>query len=294
MYDYGNARIAARRSRLLDATALEHLAQGASTAAAVALLERRPEWAEPIRSARQVAREPAALLDLAVEQHRAGELAALPRWYDGRARPLVEALVMDLDRERTVAIIRRRRAGQDATTINATIVRGALLSGSQLAELARQPILASLLATLGRMRVLDARDATRLAAGAAQLSARELEEGLDAAWRRARMRRAAGSGGDTRHVRHLLAEEAAAAETVADELAGGGPGAGALVERSLRLARLDSRAASAHRDPGGIGPVAAYVAAVEAHAIRLRTVLARLEAGWSPEVARAYLAGAEA
>lgn len=294
MPDYGNARIAARRSRLLDEAALEQLAQSGSPAGALALLERRPGWSELLRAARQVVHEPAATMELAIELFRATELSRLPRWYSGRARRLAEALVMDLDRERVLALARRRRAGQDAEAINPTITRGALLNGEALAELARQPSRAALLTALGRMGLIDAGDAARLARTSGGLTDSELEAALGAAWARARRGRAAGPGGDAALVRRLLGEEESERRSVAEELSTGGPGVGALVERGIRLARLDRVAAESRRDPGGIGPVAAYVAAVEAQAIRLRTVLARVSAGWSAEMAHTYLAGAGA
>lgn len=294
MPDYGNARIAARRSRLLDEAALEQLAQSGSPAGALSLLERRPGWSELLRAARQAVHEPAATMELAIELFRATELSQLPRWYSGRTRRLVEALVLDLDLERVLALVRRRRAGQDAEAINPTITRGALLDGAALVELARQPNRAALVSALGQSDLIDAGEAARLARTSAGLTDAELEAALGVAWARAKRARADGAGPDAAFVRRLLDEEDAERRSVAEELSTGGSGVGALVERGIHLARLDRVAAKSLRDPGGIGPVAAYVAAVEAQAIRLRTVLARLSAGWSVEMARSYLAGAGA
>ncbi|HEX6128918.1 MAG TPA: V-type ATPase subunit [Candidatus Limnocylindria bacterium] len=291
MNDYGNARIAARRSLLLDASALEQLAQSGSAAGLVSALERRPGWVAALRAARQVAREPAATVELAIERFRSAQLAELPTWYDGAAARLVEALVMDLDRERVVAIMRRRRAGQDAEAINPTITRGALLDGEALVELARLPNLAAMIADLGARGILLHDDARELARTAASLAPAQLESALGDAWAKAREERAAGRGPDASMVRRVLEEEAAERETVGLELGTGGAGVAALVERSARLARLDRLAHLARRDPTGIGPVVAYVAAVEAQSIRLRTVLARVAGGWSAEIARGYLSG---
>jgi vacuolar-type H+-ATPase subunit C/Vma6 len=294
MYDYGNARIAGRRGRLVDAATMARLAESDSPAAVLAQLERDPRWRELLRAVRQVAADPSSVMELGIERFRAGELASLPGWYEGRARHLVEALVMDIDRERVLAILRRRRAGQDAEAINPTITPGALLHGELLAELARQPTRVGLFRLLGQAGVIGAADAVELAGLPADASAVELEAAVGTAWERAREMRAGGGGRDGRHVRELLAAEHAERETVHAELGGGGPSVGALVERTLRLARLSGVAAAGRRDPEGIGTVAGYVAAVELQAIRLRAVLARVAAGWSVQMTRSYLAASGA
>ena len=53
-----------------------------------------------------------------------------------------------------------------------------------------------------------------------------------------------------------------------------------IAERALTLERLDDEARFGRRDPLGVGTVIGYVAAVEAQAIRLRAILARVRAGW--------------
>jgi vacuolar-type H+-ATPase subunit C/Vma6 len=63
-----------------------------------------------------------------------------------------------------------------------------------------------------------------------------------------------------------------------------------MLDRGAALARLDGLARIARRDPLGIGPVAGYVAALEAGAIRLRAILAGLVGGWSRESVGSYLA----
>ena len=63
----------------------------------------------------------------------------------------------------------------------------------------------------------------------------------------------------------------------------------ALAERALTLERLDGQARSGRRDPLGIGTVVGYVAAVEAQAIRLRAILARVRAGWPAAFTAPYL-----
>jgi vacuolar-type H+-ATPase subunit C/Vma6 len=289
MYGYGNARIAARRGRLLAPEALERLAESGTLPAATAQLERLPEWRRAIDAARQGVADPAGVLRTAVELHRAAELAALPRWYDGPARRLVEALVMQLDLERLVALLRRRSAGQDAEAINPTLVRGAVLGGDQLADLARLPGSAAVYAALARRGLLAVPAAQALAVRARQGEPAELERLLGAAWEEARFARAGGGGADAASVRQALAEDAEDRAAVAVELAEGSAAGASLVERSLVLDRAERRARRARRDPEGIGPVIGYVAAIDAQAVRLRVILERLAAGWSRHVARAFL-----
>ena len=289
MWDYGNARVAARRSHLLGAEAIERLAESGSATAALAQLERQAEWRDLIRPLHQVAVDPATTFALAVESFRSGELRALPRWYEGRPRRLVEALVLGLDRERVLAILRRRRAGQEAEAINPTIVGGALLDGATLADLARQPSPSMLIASLGRRHLLDEADARRLARLAPTLEPAALESALGVAWDRARLERAAGGGADARFVRQVIEEERRDRDAVREELEASGPAGASLVERSLRIARLDRLAHGGRRDTDGVGAVVGHVAAVEAQAIRLRTALARVAAGWTRQVARAFL-----
>ena len=215
-YDYGNARIAARRGRLLTSETLDRLAESGSAAAAAAQLERIPAWERALDTARQSAGDAAGSLALAIEHHRAAELGALPRWYHGTARRLVEALVLGLDLERVAAVLRRRRAGQSPEEVNATIVSGAFLDGMALAELARQPSLAAAVGVLRGHGLLDwpeAHELIRLVAGQEQDSLSPVgpfeparfEAALSAAWTRARERRAVGSGDDARMVRRVIA-----------------------------------------------------------------------------------------
>jgi vacuolar-type H+-ATPase subunit C/Vma6 len=289
-YDYGNARVAARRGRLLAPDAIQRLAESGSPSAAIAQLERSADWRHAIDHARQWATEAPGVLETAIELHRATELAALPRWYDGAARSLVEALVSDLDCERVAAILRRRRAGQDAETINPSILEGALLDDVRLAELARATPPAAAFALLARLGLIDRIDAGRLAGAFADGDPAEFEAMLAAAWNRLRLRRAAGPGPDAEKVRSMMAEDARDESVVRAELAEGGAAGASLVERSLAFARLDRRAHLARREPDGIGPVCGYVAAIEAQTIRMRLASVRLSAGWTREVARSYLA----
>lgn len=294
MYEYGNARIAGRRGALLDAATIDALAGAASAAEVLARLERQPGWAGLLHPVRQAAADPTVALDLAVERFRARELAALPGWYEGEARSLVEALVMDLDRERVISLLRRRRAGETAETIGPTLVRGALLDTAALAELSRCASVADLVRDLADDTLIASADAEALAEAAGREAPSALEAALVDAWGRARRRRAQARGRNASLVRRVLTEEERERAEVHDELRSGNAGGAALVERTLRLGRLRRMARAGRRDQLGIGAVAGYVAAVELQVVALRTVLARVARGWTSSTARRFLAAGEA
>jgi vacuolar-type H+-ATPase subunit C/Vma6 len=291
MVDYGNARIAVLRARLLDGPALHRLAESGSTAAFLALLERSDDWAPILREVAPLGGDPALAAEAAIERHRSERLGALPGWYDAPARGLVEALVMSLDAERALAILRRRRAGESPESIGTTIVGGALLGPAELGRIARAPGVASAIGLLIRFGLIGVEEGPALVAPAAPDGpAERFERAFAAAVDRTRLARAWGRGPDAALVRAVLAEEGRNREVAAREMTDTGPATAALVERTAELERLDRRARRARRDPLGIGVVAAYVAAVEAQAVRLRAALARVRAGWTPELVGSYLA----
>jgi len=288
--DYGNTRVAAWRSRLLDPGDFQRLAESSSPAVLLATLGRDPEWRTVVRDVASLGGDPAAAIGATIERHRAARLAALPAMYDGRERRLVEALVMSLDGERIVAILRRRRAGESADAIGATIVPGALLDAASLGQIARAVPLGKVVRLLARAGLIPTgaqRPLVALLDGPWPRTELELVEAFD----RARLERATGRGADARFVRDLIAREIVDRRAATGELAASGVAAAVLVERTSTLSRLDEVAAGAREDPFGIRPVAAYVASIGAQAIRLRVVVARVVAGWTAAMARPYLPG---
>jgi vacuolar-type H+-ATPase subunit C/Vma6 len=290
MYEYGNARIAALRGRLLDGPTLRRLQEAESAAELLVLLERAEDWRPILREVAPLAADPQSAFEVSVERHRSARLGALPRWYPPPARDLVDALVLPLDAQRVVALLRRRRAGETPEAVGATIVGGALLGTAQLGAVGRAPTFEAAVRLLTRLGVVPA-DAVASFRGAEAAGGgwEPLEAGLVAAFDGARVARAAGRGGDAARVRAIIAAERADRETVVGELRGEGASAAAHVERETTLARLDRLAAAGPRDPLGIGAVAGYVAAVEAQAIRLRAILARVAAGWSGQLVGTYM-----
>ena len=294
-YDYGNARIAALRGRLLDEPTLHRLAGSDSPAAFLAQLERLDDWRTIVHDVTSVGADPAVVAETAIERHRTARLGHLRRWYPPPVRGIVESLTVSLDLERLIALLRRRRAGASAEAIGGTLIGGAILGPAELGRIARSTGMAAVLALVARYDLIDPADAARLVSGvdlAGGLRAEgwpRFEANLAASVERHRDARLVGGGPDVDLVRHALAREAADRQAVRHELAEGGTAAAAIAERALTLERLDGEARSGRRDPLGVGTVIGYVAAVEAQAIRLRAILARVRAGWSAAFTNPYL-----
>ncbi len=290
-YDYGNARIAARRGQLLDRAAISRLGDSATASAMVAQLERSADWAPILRRVAPLGTDATAALETAIEFHRSARLGALPPFYDGQDRRFVETLVLPLDAERAVAVLRRRRAGEPAEAIATSSVPGALLDASALAAMARAPGPAAALRPLVDRGVIARADALPIIAAEARgARSAEVESLLLAAIDRARWERVSVGGGEAAALRRLLEHEQEAREATVVELGKAGPTLATMLDRTTRLARLDTLGALGRRDLLGIGAVAGYVAAVEAQAIRLRAMVAKVRARWTAEDATPYLA----
>lgn len=302
MYEYGNARIAALRGRLLGPGVLRQLAESESPAALLEHLARLDDWqpfvAAPFARANSPAAgaggtDPAGAVLAAIERHRFARLGALPRWYEPPARALVEALVLPLDCERAVALLRLRVADVQPAAALERVGAGAALDARQVAEIARAPTLAASVRRLGEAGLIDARAAQRLATLCDRGEAwAAVEAGLAEACFQARRARAAGGSAAAAQVRGILAAEHAAARAVFVALSEQGIEAAASLERHATLARLDLLARRSRRDPLGVGVVAGYVAAVEAQAIRLRAILGRVAGRWTREQTAGYLPAA--
>jgi vacuolar-type H+-ATPase subunit C/Vma6 len=291
VYDYGNARIAAARSRLVDRDGLRRLQEARTPAAMLATLERFDDWRPIIAEVSSFGGPPAQAIDAAIERHRSRRLAALVGWYPEPVRDLVEALVLFLDAERFVAVTRRWRAGQPPDRIGAAVAPGALLDAEAIGFLARASSLAGLLERAAGAGLLARRDAlavARLAEAGQRIEGVEmaLVAAIDAA-RRARARR---SSQDARRVTEIIEGELRVRAAASVEALDAGVAVAALGERDATISRLDSLARLGPRDPLGIGAVAGYVAAVEAGAIRLRAILAGIVSGWPADLVGEYLA----
>jgi hypothetical protein len=146
-WDYGNARVAALRSHLLDAAALRSLGEAESGDALVARLGGFEEWRPYLAGAPLTGPRSAEIANAATERHRSGRLSSLLRWYGQPELRLVEAVVMSLDLDRVLAVLRRRRARDARPTRGmpdsaargraaaSRAVRGPAVSGQALMDL---------------------------------------------------------------------------------------------------------------------------------------------------------------
>jgi vacuolar-type H+-ATPase subunit C/Vma6 len=288
MYDYGNARVAAARSRLLGRDDMLHLRDAGGPAAMLSLLERFEDWRSLLGEVSSLGSSTAQAIEAAIERFRAERLGALLEWYAPPVVGLVEALVLPLDIERLLAVVRRRRAGEPSDRIGASIAPGALLDAEAIGGLARAPSFTAMIGRAAAAGVLSAEDARAVARLAADAPPARIEAAIVEAVDRSRLARARGRGGNAGRVRGIVNAERAARAAAATATRETGAGIAAPAERDATLARLDALARAGRRDPLGIGAVAGYVAAVEAQAIRLRAILAGSAAGWSPDLVAEY------
>jgi hypothetical protein len=298
-YDYGNARLAARRARLPDRARLRRLGQAAGTGELLALLAQEPDWRRLRRPPGAIGGDARTAAEDLVERWRAAAEGELLRWYAPPALPLVEALVMPLDAERVLEVLRLRRAGLPPDEAERRLAPGAVLDEDALGRLLRAPSERELFATLAAAGLVAPGAAGALAElrpGFPDPEARAAaaEAAVMAAVADARADRARGRGADAAEVRAILVAEAADRAAVAAALAADGPAPAAVLERTLALERWAALGRRAHRDPLGIIPVAAFVAAVERTVVRLRAVIARVGGAWREEQAAEYLAAGPA
>lgn len=287
MYDFGNARVAARRSRLLAPAELQRLADAGSPGALLAQLATLDDWRREVAEVEALAGDPTAAVDAAVERHRGRRLRSLLTWYPDPARRLVAALVLPLDLERLLSVVRLRRAHETADAIAERVSPGALLSAATIGRLARARSGAEIVELAARAGVLDAAGVRRRDVPADDPIRFEawLVEAVD----RRRRALAAGQGRDGALVGTLLERDAADHDAAWLLARDSGIATATAVDRATRLDRLDTVAALGRHDASGVGAVAGYVAAVEAQALRVRAALAAASAGWTPQRVGEYL-----
>lgn len=283
--DYGLARVAALRGRLLDPATLGQLRAAPTPAAFLHVLEGTEDWAPVLRAVAPLTGQPLTAAEMAIERHRSLRLGRLPGWFPPPTRRLVEALVLPLDRERLVALLRLRRSGASAEEVAALVPPGALLGADRLGVLARAPTLTDLVVQIALVGLVPAEAVPGLLRAAREAvdppGWAAFEGAVGAAIEASRRQRAEGRSENARFVAALLRREAADRRAVTGEIEAGGVGSALRLERGLALARLGELVRRARRDPLSIGPVAGYVAAVELQAVRLRAMIAHLRSGWT-------------
>jgi len=135
--EYGNTRLRAQRSRLLDGddygrlTAVGTLDRMLGT---LATTDYAPDVAAALPRQRGLRR-----LDTAVGRHLARSLRAMHGYYDSPTRDLVGLLLSRWDLQNLLAVVRGRAAHRNPEEITAATVPAGRIDAAQLAELARRP-----------------------------------------------------------------------------------------------------------------------------------------------------------
>ncbi|MBI4444501.1 MAG: V-type ATPase subunit [Acidobacteria bacterium] len=137
-YAYGNTRVRAMRSRLLDSAAYAHLLTCRTMEQLITYLSNSPTFAGEMKMA--LGRHTgvtAVLAALGANFHRA--LETVRQFFDGEPRRLFELVLMRWDRENLLALIRGQVRQRAPDGVLALTVSAGRLDSSTLAELATQP-----------------------------------------------------------------------------------------------------------------------------------------------------------
>jgi len=136
VWDYGNARIRALRSRLFDLRSYRELLRAAnveSLLGALAASPYRPDTEAALSRAPELRR-----LDEVLRIHLTRVLAALPGWFEGEARADVERRLARWDWINLRTILRGRARQLPEAEIEALLIPVGRLDAAALATLARQ------------------------------------------------------------------------------------------------------------------------------------------------------------
>lgn len=276
-YDFGNARVRARRAELLNGPRYRQLA-ALDVPGMVAALSETPY--RPDLEAAATRHRGHRLLDEALSANLARTLRELAGWYTGRAAAAVTLAVSRWDHRNLRAVLRGQMARRDPGEIRAALVPAGSLGAGVLTELAGQPGLRAAIDLMVAWGV-PSRPVARAAAGA--LAGYE----------------ATGDFGALE-----LAVERAAATRLAAALTAAEPE----VARALRMevdlanvvtaARLhaagaeapgwDATDAAEHFLPGGSVPATqlARAASSEDRGAAIAALAGSVPAGWAPALAR--------
>lgn len=134
-YEFGNARLHARRTELLGRAELERMLDRDVDGLLAALA--RTAWRADVEGAAARAQGMACVLE-AARRHLTRLLLDVRRSYTGDARRQIEALFSRWDRRNLVTILRGLAAGRPTDEVTSTLVPAGRLDASTLRALARQ------------------------------------------------------------------------------------------------------------------------------------------------------------
>lgn len=205
-FPYINARVRAMRSRLLDAGRMEELLALPTLEAFVQALNNTP-YGHDLQEA--LTRYPALqAVDVALARNFYQSTTRILSFADGRARALIEAVLMRWDLGNLRTILRGKHTGTPAGEIAANLMPAGSLNEAALRELAAQ---SDIPAVVGSFSGLEHPFAAPLSAGLADYMETKdlfpLELRLERFYAEHALRVARGSGHDAQVVRALLESE---------------------------------------------------------------------------------------
>ncbi len=276
-FDFGNARVRARRAELLDGSRYRQLAALEVPGMVAALSETRYRRDLEATAARYRGHR---LLEVALSANLARTLREVAGWYTGRAAAAVTLALARWDHRNLRAVLRGQMARRDAGEIRAALVPAGSLGAAVLAELAAQPGLRAAIDLMVAWGV-PSRPVARAAAGAlAGYEATGDFPALERAVERAAATRLAAAVAEAEpEVARALRTEIDLANTVtAARLQAAGAG-GPVPEPAD---------AGEQFLPGGSVPVAllAQAARSEDRAAAATALAGAAPAGWGPALAR--------
>ncbi len=140
-FDYGNARLRARRAQLLDGEDLRELYAAGSADRMLGVLRSTPYERDLERAL--VRRDPLRRIDDTVRHHLVRSLGDVRRFYGGRAAAGIELLLGRWDRRNLVTIVRTMARPTVYRELDPLMVPAGVIGAGPLAELASQPSLRS-------------------------------------------------------------------------------------------------------------------------------------------------------
>jgi V/A-type H+-transporting ATPase subunit C len=136
-FPYVNARIKAMRARLLDAGRLEELLVSPTLDAFIQALNSTPYGHDVQEALTQHA--PLQAVDVALARHFSRTTAKILSFADGKARALIEVILLRWDLANLRVILRAKHAGMAAGEVAANLIPAGMLNDPELRELAGQP-----------------------------------------------------------------------------------------------------------------------------------------------------------
>lgn len=236
-YGYGNARLRARRSRLLTLADYERLLACPTPAALITALHQTPYRAELETALMQTGRDRAIFE--AVRQNFTGSLQQMRGFFQGEPQNLVDLLLHRWDRHNLLAILRGQSHKIPARQIQEALIPVGRLDAVSLRELARQPGLPAALDLMTAWRLPYARalQQARARVGLAP-DLDELELALNQAYFQQQLQAAVPNNGNGRLLRESVCTEIDLVN----------------IRAALRLTRQPGLSAIAqqHYEPGGL------------------------------------------